>query len=186
MFILGSAFGETINHTLDTRWGKLLMFVEQMKTIWVDLFAADTDPRPLSSDDDCCRCSPAGSASRPSPRIAALLLHRKIRAHEVVRDRRARVGNAADAAKQIVFAGVSKFYGEVLGVNRIDLTIGPGITALVGPNGSGKSTLMNLTAGLLRPTEGTDRRCSGSLPIAPRSSSAGSATAPSTRPSRAA
>jgi ABC-2 type transport system ATP-binding protein len=58
------------------------------------------------------------------------------------------------AADQIVFAGVSKFYGEVLGVNRIDLTIGPGITALVGPNGSGKSTLMNLTAGLLRPTDG--------------------------------
>jgi ABC-2 type transport system ATP-binding protein len=58
------------------------------------------------------------------------------------------------AGDQIVFAGVSKFYGEVLGVNRIDLTIGPGITALVGPNGSGKSTLMNLTAGLLRPTEG--------------------------------
>jgi ABC-2 type transport system ATP-binding protein len=58
------------------------------------------------------------------------------------------------AADQIVFAGVSKFYGEVLGVNRVDLTIGPGITALVGPNGSGKSTLMNLTAGLLRPTEG--------------------------------
>jgi ABC-2 type transport system ATP-binding protein len=57
-------------------------------------------------------------------------------------------------AHQIVFAGVSKFYGEVLGVNRIDLTIGPGITALVGPNGSGKSTLMNLVAGLLRPTEG--------------------------------
>jgi ABC-2 type transport system ATP-binding protein len=57
-------------------------------------------------------------------------------------------------AQQIVFSGVSKFYGEVLGVNRIDLTIGPGITALVGPNGSGKSTLMNLVAGLLRPTEG--------------------------------
>lgn len=56
---------------------------------------------------------------------------------------------------RIVFAGVSKFYGEVLGVNRIDLTIGPGITALVGPNGSGKTTLMNLLAGLIRPSEGT-------------------------------
>jgi ABC-2 type transport system ATP-binding protein len=55
---------------------------------------------------------------------------------------------------QIVFAGVSKFYGEVLGVNRIDLEIGPGITALVGPNGSGKSTLMNLMTGLLHPSEG--------------------------------
>lgn len=49
---------------------------------------------------------------------------------------------------------VSKFYGEVLGVNRVTLTIGPGITSLVGPNGSGKTTLMNLVAGLLRPTQG--------------------------------
>jgi len=57
-------------------------------------------------------------------------------------------------ADRIVFAGVSKFYGEVLGVNRIDLEIGPGITSLVGPNGSGKSTLMNLMAGLLAPDEG--------------------------------
>ena len=69
----------------------------------------------------------------------------------------AAAGRPSDPANQIVFAGVSKFYGEVLGVNRIDLVIGPGITALVGPNGSGKSTLMNLTAGLLRPTEGSIR-----------------------------
>ncbi len=54
----------------------------------------------------------------------------------------------------IVFENVSKFYGEVLGVNRVDLAIGNGITSLVGPNGSGKSTLMNLATGLLRPTEG--------------------------------
>jgi len=54
----------------------------------------------------------------------------------------------------IVFEDVSKFYGEVLGVNRISLTIAPGITSLVGPNGSGKTTLMNLMAGLLRPTKG--------------------------------
>lgn len=56
---------------------------------------------------------------------------------------------------RIVFENVSKFYGEVLGVNRIDLAIGPGITALVGPNGSGKTTLMNLMAGLLEPSEGS-------------------------------
>src|SRR5262249_34837087 len=54
----------------------------------------------------------------------------------------------------IVFTDVSKFYGEVLGVNRINLQIGPGITSLVGPNGSGKTTLMNLMTGLIRPTRG--------------------------------
>jgi len=58
------------------------------------------------------------------------------------------------SAREIVFDNVSKFYGEVLGVNRVHLTIPPGITSLVGPNGSGKTTLMNLMTGLLQPTEG--------------------------------
>src|SRR5436190_3207743 len=55
----------------------------------------------------------------------------------------------------IIFDNVSKFYGEILGVNRVNLSIAPGITSLVGPNGAGKSTLMNLMTGLLRPTRGT-------------------------------
>ncbi len=60
-----------------------------------------------------------------------------------------------NAEGMIVFEGVSKFYGEILGVNRVNLSIAPGITSLVGPNGSGKTTLMNLMTGLLRPTRGT-------------------------------
>ena len=55
----------------------------------------------------------------------------------------------------IVFDNVSRFYGEVLGVNRVNLTIPPGITSLVGPNGSGKTTLMNLMTGLVRATRGS-------------------------------
>ena len=54
----------------------------------------------------------------------------------------------------IVFEDVSKFYGEILGVNRVTLSIEPGITSLVGPNGSGKTTLMNLMTGLIRPSRG--------------------------------
>jgi ABC-2 type transport system ATP-binding protein len=56
---------------------------------------------------------------------------------------------------EIVFENVSKFYGEVLGINRVNLSIPPGITSLVGPNGSGKTTLMNLMTGLIRPTRGS-------------------------------
>ena len=55
---------------------------------------------------------------------------------------------------RVVFDNVSRFYGEVLGVNRVTLSIPPGITSLVGPNGSGKTTLMNLITGLVRPTRG--------------------------------
>jgi ABC-2 type transport system ATP-binding protein len=57
----------------------------------------------------------------------------------------------------IAFENVSRFYGDVLGVNRVHLSIPPGITSLVGPNGSGKTTLMNLLAGLIRPTQGEIR-----------------------------
>jgi ABC-2 type transport system ATP-binding protein len=55
---------------------------------------------------------------------------------------------------RIILDNVSRFYGEVLGVNRVTLSIPPGITSLVGPNGSGKTTLMNLMTGLVRPTRG--------------------------------
>jgi ABC-2 type transport system ATP-binding protein len=62
----------------------------------------------------------------------------------------------ADGAKApcVIFNEVSKFYGEVLGVNRVTLNIPPGITSLVGPNGSGKTTLMNLMTGLIHPDHG--------------------------------
>ncbi len=61
---------------------------------------------------------------------------------------------AVAAEHKIVFEDVSKFYGEILGVNRVSLSIAPGITSLVGPNGSGKTTLMNLMTGLIQPTRG--------------------------------
>lgn len=59
------------------------------------------------------------------------------------------------SASCIALHDLSKFYGDVLGVNRINLNIEAGITGLVGPNGSGKSTLMNLLAGIVKPTRGT-------------------------------
>ncbi len=55
----------------------------------------------------------------------------------------------------VVFQNVSKFYGDVLGVNHVTLNIPPGITSLVGPNGSGKTTLMNLMTGLIYPDRGS-------------------------------
>ena len=54
----------------------------------------------------------------------------------------------------ITFSNVSRFYGEVLGINKVNLTIPPGVTSLVGPNGSGKTTLMNLMTGLIHATQG--------------------------------
>ncbi len=50
--------------------------------------------------------------------------------------------------------GVSRWYGNVVAVNDITMTIGPGVTGLLGPNGAGKSTLLHMVAGFLRPSRG--------------------------------
>jgi ABC-2 type transport system ATP-binding protein len=49
----------------------------------------------------------------------------------------------------------SRWYGNVVAVNDVTMTISPGITGLLGPNGAGKSTLINLLAGFLPPSAGT-------------------------------
>src|SRR5512132_2828364 len=69
---------------------------------------------------------------------------------DIIRNSQSEIRNS----ELIIFDDVSKFYGEILGVNRVNLQIAPGITSLVGPNGAGKSTLMNLMTGLLRPSRG--------------------------------
>jgi ABC-2 type transport system ATP-binding protein len=56
---------------------------------------------------------------------------------------------------------VSVFYGEVVGLSRVSLELGPGITGIVGPNGSGKTTLMRVLTGLIAPVEGAVRVLGG-------------------------
>ena len=55
----------------------------------------------------------------------------------------------------IVFEGASRWYGQVIGINDVTCTIGPGVTALLGMNGAGKTTMMRLITGQLGPTTGT-------------------------------
>ena len=49
---------------------------------------------------------------------------------------------------------LSKWYGEVMGVNDVTLQIHPGITGLLGPNGAGKTSLLKLMTGQLKPNKG--------------------------------
>jgi len=52
---------------------------------------------------------------------------------------------------------VSKWYGEVIGINDISLAIEGGVTGILGPNGAGKSTLFKILMGRLKPSQGTVR-----------------------------
>jgi len=62
---------------------------------------------------------------------------------------------------------LSKWYGQVNGLNDITVTIPPGVTGLLGPNGAGKSTFMKLMTGQLKPSQGTIRVLGTSLWDAP-------------------
>ena len=49
---------------------------------------------------------------------------------------------------------VSKWYGQVIGLNDVSVEVGPGVTGLLGPNGAGKSTFLKLITGQLKPSKG--------------------------------
>jgi len=50
---------------------------------------------------------------------------------------------------------LSKWYGQVIGLNDVSVAVPPGITGLLGPNGAGKSTFMKLITGQLKPSKGS-------------------------------
>lgn len=57
----------------------------------------------------------------------------------------------------ITFDGVSKWYGDVIGLNKLTIHVPAGVTGLLGPNGAGKSTFLQLATGQLRPSQGAVR-----------------------------
>jgi ABC-2 type transport system ATP-binding protein len=50
---------------------------------------------------------------------------------------------------------VSRWYGNVVAVNDVTMTLPPGVTGLLGPNGAGKTTLLHMIAGFLPTSRGT-------------------------------
>src|SRR5271156_5355448 len=67
------------------------------------------------------------------------------------------IAGPAEVTPTIEFDGVSKWYGNVIGLNKLTLRRSTGVTGLLGPNGAGKSTLLQLATGQLRPSQGSVR-----------------------------
>ncbi len=59
------------------------------------------------------------------------------------------------AVSTVELAGVSHWYGNVVAVNDVSMTLRPGVTGLLGPNGAGKTTLLHMMAGFLPASQGT-------------------------------
>ena len=66
-------------------------------------------------------------------------------------------GASAGQGPIIEASHLSKWYGQVSGLNDVTVQVPPGITGLLGPNGAGKSTFMKLITGQLRPSKGDVR-----------------------------
>ena len=147
-FFILAGVSEMIDEVFRVTWGHVLDPAWAVNRVWATLLGVD----PLERSGGRGLHVGAGgvrSPARPGDRTQAAAGG----GGPMTEPRRADSGRSASRAA-VVFEEVSKFYGEVLGVNRVTLNIPPGITSLVGPNGSGKTTLMNLMTGLIFPDHG--------------------------------
>src|SRR5882757_439274 len=65
------------------------------------------------------------------------------------------IAGPAEVKPVVAFHEVSKWYGNVIGINKLSIQIPAGVTGLLGPNGAGKSTLLQLATGQLYPSQGS-------------------------------
>src|SRR6266566_6424241 len=70
------------------------------------------------------------------------------------RSRHRQVPEGGRRMSTIELRNVSRWYGNVVAINDISMSVGPGVTGLLGPNGAGKSTLLHMIAGFLPPSRG--------------------------------
>ena len=87
--------------------------------------------------------------------VSLIVIARPDRAVDLgARAARARRRGGDVSAPIVTAEHVSKWYGQVIGLNDVTVNVPPGITGLLGPNGAGKSTFMKLITGQLRPSKG--------------------------------
>jgi len=70
-------------------------------------------------------------------------------------DENAVAPSSGSSVPAIELVNAARWYGNVVAVNDVSFSLGPGVTGLLGPNGAGKTTLLHMLAGLLAPSAGT-------------------------------
>ncbi len=155
VFFVAAGFGAAINDVLRTKWGHLINISHLIGSVWVAPVRG-APMRPWAPARVFFRVAPGEEIPLWCCWAALVVLCLRLPLPAGQKDPRRGGGAMSDGA--IVFDNVSRFYGEVLGVNRVNLSIPPGVTSLVGPNGSGKTTLMNLMTGLHPADAGRDPR----------------------------
>jgi ABC-2 type transport system ATP-binding protein len=70
-------------------------------------------------------------------------------------DQNAVAPSPGPSAPTIELVDAARWYGNVVAVNDVSFSLGPGVTGLLGPNGAGKTTLLHMLAGFLVPSAGT-------------------------------
>ena len=80
---------------------------------------------------------------------AALTYRRRVLRHPAVA-----LSTGVGVVTTMILDNVSRWFGNVVAVNDVTMSVGPGVTGLLGPNGAGKSTVINMMAGFLAPSAG--------------------------------
>ena len=124
-------------------------------TVVAGVAVADRRPRAARRRDlpAAAALRPAGvgvGAGRGRP-------HRRLAAGARTPGPRRRGGALMSRRRSSSAEHLSKWYGQVIGLNDVTVSMPPGITGLLGPNGAGKSTFMKLMTGQLKPSQGTIR-----------------------------
>ena len=70
-------------------------------------------------------------------------------------DENAVAPSSGSSVPAIELVNAARWYGNVVAVNDVSFSLGPGVTGLLGPNGAGKTTLLHMLAGFLAPSAGT-------------------------------
>ena len=138
--VLVQVFGQQVSETAGSYFAVIdpFLLTDALGVSWLGVDADDPGPQP-----EWLR--------------RRAVLHRRVPRDlgRFARDPHAPLQEGGWGMTAIELTDVSRWFGNVVAVNDVTMTIGPGVTGLLGPNGAGKTTLLSMMSGFLPPSAGT-------------------------------